>query len=204
MGKDCVLEPEMNANLPDTDVQELVRRCQSGDELAWETLVRRHQARVFAVAFHYVRCREEARDVAQEVFVRIYRSLPRFENHESFLPWMVRIARSCSIDHLRRRKARPPAQDIAAEEAFDLRDHGPMPDEISEHASDRRLLDRAMAALSDLHREILVLKEIQGLPLLEVARMLDIPVGTAKSRSNRARAELAREFLALQTDEEGS
>jgi RNA polymerase sigma-70 factor (ECF subfamily) len=191
----------MSTSQEATALSELVRRCQSGDELAWESLVRRHQARVLAVAFHYVRSHEEARDVAQEVFVRIYRSLPRFQTTEAFLPWMIRVARSCSIDHLRRRKARPPAQDIAAEEAFDLRDDAALPDELSERASDRRLLDRALGRLSELHREILVLKEIQGLTLLEVARTLEIPVGTAKSRSNRARAELAREFLAIQGEE---
>jgi RNA polymerase sigma-70 factor, ECF subfamily len=185
------------------EVQDLVLRCQSGDELAWETLVRRHQARVLAVAYHYVRSTEEARDVAQEVFIRIYRSLPTFQAVESFLPWMIRITRSCSIDHIRRRKARPPAQDIAADKVFDLSDDGALPDRLAEHASDRRLLGRALAGLTELHREILLLKEIQGLPLLEVARMLNIPVGTAKSRSNRARAELAREFLDLQ-GEEGS
>lgn len=85
------------------DFQHLVHRCQSGDELAWEMLVRRFQNRVVAVAYHYVRSREEARDVAQEVFVRIYRSMPSFRQTDRFVPWMLQVARSCSIDHLRRR-----------------------------------------------------------------------------------------------------
>lgn len=190
----------MNEELP-----HLVHRCQSGDELAWEALVRRFQARIVGVAYHYVRSREEARDVAQEVFVRIYRSLPNFQQTDRFVPWMLQIARSCSIDHIRRRKARPPAQDLAAEELFDLSDPGADPEEQAERRSDRRLLERALGALNEIHREILVMKEIQGLPLLEVAKLLEIPVGTAKSRANRARAELAREFLALENaGEEGS
>lgn len=187
------------------DLRHLVHRCQSGDELAWETLVRRFQNRVVAVAYHYVRSREEARDVAQEVFVRIYRSLPSFRQTDRFVPWMLQIARTCSIDHLRRRKVRPPAQDLAADELFDLADEGADPAEEAERRSDRRLLERALDAMGEIHREILVMKEIQGLPLLEVARVLGIPVGTAKSRANRARAELARQFLALQdSTEEGS
>ena len=76
------------------ELETLLERCRSGDELAWEALVRRFQGRVFALAYHYLRDREEARDVAQETFIRIYKSLEGFQDTERFLPWMVRIARA--------------------------------------------------------------------------------------------------------------
>jgi RNA polymerase sigma-70 factor (ECF subfamily) len=176
----------------------VIERCREGDELAWEALVRRCQGRVFAVALHYVRNREEARDVAQEVFVRVWRGLPNFERTGSFLPWLLKITRTCSIDHVRRRKARPPAEDLLADEMHDLGDPSPRPDELAERDSRRSLVHRALQQLGDMHREILQLQEIQELPLTEVARLLGIPEGTAKSRASRARAELGRTILRLE------
>ena len=90
------------------ELETLLERCRAGDELAWEALVRRFQGKVFALAYHYLRDREEARDVAQETFIRIYKGLEGFQDSERFLPWMVRIARNCSIDRVRRLKVRPP------------------------------------------------------------------------------------------------
>jgi RNA polymerase sigma-70 factor (ECF subfamily) len=179
------------------DGTQLVQRCKAGDDLAWEELVRSFQPRIHALAFHYVGNAEEARDLTQDIFVRMYKALPRFQKEESLVPWMLRIARTASIDHLRRRKARPPAQDLPAAEMFDLADPGPGPDEDLDRQASKRLVHRAMEALSHVHREILLLKEIQGLSLEEIATILDVPVGTVKSRSNRARVELAKSVLHL-------
>ena len=82
------------------DLEPLVLRCRDGDELAWEALVRRLQGRVYALALHYVRSREEARDVAQEVFIRVWRNLPNFEQTQSFVPWLLKITRTASIDRM--------------------------------------------------------------------------------------------------------
>lgn len=174
------------------DLEPIVERCREGDELAWEALVRRLQGRVYALALHYVRSPEEARDVAQEVFIRVWRGLPNFEQNSSFIPWLLKITRTASIDHVRRRKARPPAEDLIAEDMHTLSDPGLGPDEQFELQSRRSLVHRALQQLGDMHREILQLQEIQELPLNEVARILGIPEGTAKSRASRARAELAR------------
>ena len=184
------------------DVIELVRRCREGDELAWEELVRRFQGRVLGLVSHYVRSREDARDVAQDVFIRVYRSLPNFEHEDRFVPWLLRVARTCAIDHTRRRAARPPAQDLPAEEMHSLADPAPSPIDEAVARSERGLVRRALDRCSTLHREILVLREVQGMALNEVAELLDIPSGTAKSRAARARAELARAVMALE-DEEG-
>lgn len=182
-------------------IARLVRRCREGDELAWEELVRRFQNRVLGLVSHYVRSREDARDVAQEVFIRVYRSLPNFENEDRFVPWLLRVARTAAIDHTRRRAARPPAQDLPADEMHALADPTPDPSERAERASERGVVRKALDRCSDLHREILVLREIQGMALNEVADLLGIPSGTAKSRAARARAELAREVIALEDEE---
>ena len=87
------------------DLVTLLEGCRNGDELAWEALVHRYQARVHAMAYHYVRDADEARDLAQETFVRIYQRLDSAKS-EGFVAWMLRISRNLCIDQLRRRKAR--------------------------------------------------------------------------------------------------
>ena len=169
----------------------LIERCRQGDPLAWEALVREYQGRVYATAYHYLRDSEEARDLAQEAFVRVYRQLDKFAGG-AFLPWLLRLTRNLCIDRTRRVKARPPASDIPADEAHDLADGGPGPEAAWLTDTRKRLVHRAMGQLSETNREMILLKEIQGLSLPEIAEMLGIPIGTAKSRSNRARIELQR------------
>ena len=173
------------------DVPTLLERCRQGDDLAWEALVRQFQARVYSVARHYMRNAEDARDVAQEIFVRIYERLDAFHGDQAFLPWMLRLSRNVCIDALRRRKSRPQAAEIAPEETERLPSAGPTPQDDSEARSARDLLYRAMDRMSESDREILMLKEIQGLKVEEIANLLKIPIGTVKSRCNRARLDLA-------------
>jgi RNA polymerase sigma-70 factor (ECF subfamily) len=178
------------------DVATLVERCRSGDGLAWEALVRLYQARVYGLALHYLRNAEEARDVAQDVFVSVYRHLDRFGGGE-FLPWLLCVARNASIDRLRRLRSRPQQHDVGVEDDAELPSDAPGPEEQSSRQERRRLLYRALGALSESHREIVLLKEIEGLTLEEIATLLGVPVGTLKSRSHRARLELARRVLEL-------
>ncbi len=174
------------------DQTELLKRCQEGDELAWEVLVRQHQGRICAIAYGYVGEQDDALDLAQDIFVRVYERLHTCVEAEKFVAWMTRIARNACIDHLRRRKARPPRQDIPAEDMVNLSSGGPTPEDHLISSSRERLVHRALQKLSEINREIIVLKDIQGLPLEEISGMLDLPLGTVKSRSSRARIELAR------------
>ncbi len=173
------------------EVATLVERCREGDDLAWEALVRRFQGRVYAVAFHYMRNAEEARDMAQEVFIRVYQRLDSFHGGEGFLAWMLSVTRHACIDRLRRQRARPPAEDLCTERGLELEAEGPTPEEASDAEAHKRLLYRALAGMKEDNREMILLKEIQGLKFEEIARMLALPIGTVKSRSNRARVELA-------------
>ncbi|MCB1184094.1 sigma-70 family RNA polymerase sigma factor [bacterium] len=174
------------------DHAELLRRCQQGDELAWEVLVRAHQGRICSIAYGYVGEQDEALDLAQDIFVRVYDRLHTCDDPERFVSWLIRIARNACIDHLRRRKARPPRQDIPAEDMHDLAHGGPTPEDELVRSSRQRLVHRALQELSEINREIIILKDIQGLPLEEISTMLDLPLGTVKSRSSRARLELAK------------
>lgn len=102
------------------DLSLLVDRCRAGDQLAWEAFVRQYQGRLFAVACSYVATREEARDVAQDIFVRLYEKRGLWPPAGDFLPWMFRTARNLCIDHLRRAKARPVANDLSEDLLEDL------------------------------------------------------------------------------------
>jgi RNA polymerase sigma-70 factor, ECF subfamily len=179
------------------DLGYVLERCRAGDELAWETLVREYQGRIYGVAYHYMGNPEDARDMAQEIFVRIFRHLEACTDPQWFTAWTIRVARNLCIDQLRRRKSRPPAQDIAADEFRDLPAAGLDPEQQWAEHSRKRLVHRALRDLSELNREIIVLKDIQGLPLEEIASLLNVPLGTIKSRCNRARIELARRVQEL-------
>lgn len=185
------------------DLSTLLKRCCGGDELAWEALVRQFQARIYGIAYHYVGNAEDARDLAQETFVRIYQNLSVCPDEARFLPWILRIARNACIDHLRRKKARPPAQDVDAEDLLFLSAPGGDPGQLYAADSRKRLVHGALQSMTELNREIILLRDIQGLALEEIASLLHVPVGTVKSRSNRARMELARRLAFLRGELSG-
>ncbi len=179
------------------DLAALLERCRQGDELAWEALVRQFQARILGLAYHYPGNPEDARDLAQEIFIRIYRRLDTCREPERFVSWMLQIGRNACLDHHLRKKVRPPAQDIPVEEVRDLSASDQEPEMQWHQDARKRLVHRALQALSEVNREVILLKDIQGLTFEEIARMLSVPVGTVKSRSNRARLALAQEIVSM-------
>lgn len=176
----------------------LLEQCRAGDELAWEALVRRYQGRVFALAYHYLRDREEARDVAQEAFIRVYRGLRSFDGEGSFTAWIVRVARNCAIDRIRKLQGSPAYDGDEIEDGPPLAASEPDPEDHTLHEDRRDLIYRALDLMSEINREMILLKEIQGLKQREIADMLAIPLGTVKARTNRARLELAERILELE------
>ena len=177
------------------ELTSLLERCRQGDDLAWEAFVRQFERRIYSIASGYASGPEEARDWAQDIFVRLYETRGRWAPPEAFVPWLVRVARNVCLDQLRRKKARPPAEDVQADEMWDLAATDADPEAALEVVGKQRLVWRALQSLGHLSREIIQLKDIQGLSLEEVAGMLGVPIGTVKSRSNRARLELAERVL---------
>lgn len=182
------------------DISILLERCREGDELAWEALVRQYQGRIYGIACHFVGNAEDARDLAQEAFVRIYKNLELCPEGSGFLPWVIRITRNICIDYLRRKRSRPPAHDIAADELTGLRAKEGDPEQLYAADSRKRVIYLALQQLSELNRELILLKDIQGLSLEEISSVLHVPLGTVKSRSNRARIELARKLSFLRRE----
>lgn len=182
----------------DIDDATLVERCRQGDDLVWEALVRRWQGRVYGLAWHYLGNAEDARDAAQEAFVRVYRQLDSFDG-DRFQAWLLRITRNICLDQLRRRKTRPPLEELRAADKDDAAptDAAPSPEQAWLSGARRRVVHEALRRLNGPNREVILLKDIQGLKLGEIAGMLGLPIGTVKSRAHRARLELARHVIAI-------
>lgn len=167
-----------------------VEAAQAGDRRAYGQLVDAYQRRVYAIAFGVVRSREDAWDVAQEAFVKAYRNLDRFNGTSAFYTWLYRITTNLAIDHVRaRQRKRTDALEKAPEPSIDEADAA-----HPEHAADRaelsRVLAQAMDKLSEKHRAIIVLREVEGLSYEEMAEVLGVNKGTVMSRLFHARQNL--------------
>jgi RNA polymerase sigma-70 factor (ECF subfamily) len=175
---------------------DLVERCRSGDEAAWRELVAHHTRKVFGVAYRFVGKVDDAEDLTQEIFVKVYQSLDRYRPAEgSFGTWLMTLARNHAIDDYRKRRQERArrANDPAILDTFASPEDSPLK---SLEKQDRvRLVHRGLRALPPDLREPLVLCDLKGLPYEEIAGILDVPLGTVKSRINRGRLELAKRLL---------
>jgi RNA polymerase sigma-70 factor (ECF subfamily) len=174
---------------------ELVKKARSGDRKAYGTLVDLYQRRVYAIAFGILRNREDAWDAAQEAFVKAYKNLDRFEGTSAFYTWLYRITYNLSIDHLRSRKRRDTVdldENRKLESALQKAGHQvhEHPDEMADRKELSRVLQEAMQKLTDKHRAIIVLREVEGLSYEEMADVLGISKGTVMSRLFHARKNL--------------
>ncbi len=173
--------------------EELVEACQSGEASAFDVLVARWEDRIRGAAFRFLGSEEEARDVAQEAFLRAYRALGSFKREARFSSWLYQIATNLCRDRLRRRKTRAT---VSLEE---IEENGPVMVEARPGAHDRllqmdlaRAVRRAVEALPDEQREVVILKEYQELTFIEIAQTLDVPVSTVKTRLYRGLGQLRR------------
>jgi RNA polymerase sigma-70 factor (ECF subfamily) len=183
---------------------DVVARCRQGDETAWRELVGRHTRRVFGIAYRFVGRVDEAEDLTQDIFVKVFQSLDRYrESDGAFSTWVGTVARNHAIDDYRRRREErarriddPAVMDrVPAGEESVLRS--------LEREDQKQLVHRGLRALPADLREALVLCDLQGLSYDEVATALQIPLGTVKSRINRGRLELARRLLSARRRMEG-
>lgn len=178
----------------DADIQ-LVGRCLAGEEAAWEDLVRVHTRRVYAICYRFTGTDQEAQDLTQEVFLRVFRSLKSFRAGEgSFTVWLSRLTRNLLIDHYRRTKL-DRATDSIEEQLPVLEEKTAMISRTEGLVAGREaseLLQGALQKLSPELRETVILRDLEELDYREIAKVLNVPEGTVKSRLNRGRAELAR------------
>jgi len=174
---------------PDLE-RELIRKCKAGDARFYEPLVRAYEPSGLRLATGMLGNLDDARDALQDAFVKAYEALNRFDLRRPFGPWFFQILRNHCRDMLRSRQARFKLE--ALDERLEMRpaDAEDGPERRRQRAAARDLLWRALERVGDEHREILVLKELQGLRYTEIAQILDIPEGTVASRLFHARRAL--------------
>lgn len=182
--------------------KELVQTAQAGSEEAFAALVEKYRIKMFNLAYSITRDPDLADDLAQDVFIKAYESLPKFKSRSGFGTWLYRIAVNASMDHLRKeRKFKTTVYKARASEQA-VHDDEIIKQEIEEEKEERRkLLYQALRSLPDKHRIILTLRDVQGLPYKEIAGMLDISPGTVDSRLHRARQKLRKRLIFLSTRE---
>jgi RNA polymerase sigma-70 factor, ECF subfamily len=177
------------------DDRELVRRAQREDKEAFEELIRRHQNRVFAVAGGILRRREDVEDISQQVFVKAYFSLKRFDQRAAFTTWLYKITVNECWDLLRKKKVRPLVyeSDLSEEQAKQVAGselaQSPEPD-ISERMESREEVERLLEGLDERDRLMLMLKEVEGFSIEEIADVMDLNANTVKVRLFRARRRI--------------
>ena len=178
----------------DTDETALIERCRAGDLAAFEPLVEKYRQRVYRLAYNVLRDPEEAWDVAQDAFIRAFQALPSFRGDSAFYTWLFRIVMNVARDRARQHAARGRAfgTERVDEKDWDriLVDQGTAPDSHATQIEERERIGRALATLSEPHRAIIMLSDLEGLSYREIAEVLNIPMGTVMSRLHNARRRL--------------
>jgi RNA polymerase sigma factor (sigma-70 family) len=174
---------------------QLVEKCIRGNGPAWEELVRRHARRVHNLCYRFTGNSTEAEDLTQEVFLRIFRTLPSYQSAQGAFPtWLTSVTRNLLVDHYRRTRRDRMTDSI--EDAMPVLEEkhsgARTPDRLAEAVELSQQLQRALGRLSPELREAVILRDLQSLEYNEIQGVLQVPEGTVKSRINRGRTELAR------------
>lgn len=179
----------------------LIERARKGDAGALHRLVRKHQERAYGYAFRLTRNPEEAGDIVAESFVRVNNAVRNFKGNSAFTTWLYRIITNCYLDHRKKERTRQalsldsPVAGAEDEGTREIEDTTYMPDKDVESQQRGLLVDKALRRLPDFQRAMIVMYHMEELSYEEIAESLDLPLGTVKSRLNRARLSL-RELLA--------
>ncbi|NTV91513.1 MAG: sigma-70 family RNA polymerase sigma factor [Clostridiales bacterium] len=180
----------------DENEKSLIDRSKAGDIEAFEQLVEKYQKKVFNIALRTIDNYADASDMAQEVFIRVYRAIGSFKEQSSFSTWLYKITTNVCLDELRKRKNKRAVsldeeirfEDGEAKRQYESSD--PRPEDTAEKNELKRIVKEAIGKLSEEHRMAIVLRDLQGFSYEEMAVMLNLPEGTVKSRINRARQAL--------------
>lgn len=180
----------------------LVKRCLGGDSAAWEEIVRAHNRRIYNICYRFTNSPDDAEDLTQEVFIKIYRTLASYDLEKgAFTTWITTITRNLLVDHFRKSKqdrmtdsmdASTSAEDDGMTLSDQIQDTKPTPDARVATQETQKMVQKALEKLSPDLREAVILRDLQDMDYREIALALKVPEGTVKSRINRGRTELAR------------
>lgn len=174
----------------------LIERCKRKDAKAFDELVSQYERRIYNFAMRLSGNADDAEDIAQETFIRVFNAIQNFRGDSNFSTWVFRIAHNVFLDMRKKVKAHP---QTSLEESVELdesevtrqvEDPNPLPDEVAQASELHDILQRAIDALPDYQREMVVLYHTQNKSYEEIAEIMELPIGTVKSRLNRARIAL--------------
>jgi len=189
----------LNEGLASPSDGELIERCLRQENAAWDQILARYRRKVFHIAYKFTGKHDEAEDLSQEIFLKVFRSLDKFHRDADFSTWLSSVARNYCIDRYRASKRE---KEVLVDDllAFDqaTASAGSNPQRSLEDRDRRSFLRRGLDRLPEKLREAVVLRDLQGLSYQEMAERLGLPEGTVKSRINRGREELARLLLKAQ------
>jgi RNA polymerase sigma-70 factor (ECF subfamily) len=191
------------SSAPPPATDEIIERCLNGDQSAWESIVRLYRRKVFNVAYKFVGRHDQAEDLTQDVFLKLYKSLDTFDRRANFQTWLISVSRNLCIDHYRAvRKERETINRDVDPADFAPVSPDPRADTQLEQRDRVRLLRLALDKLAPTLRTAVMLRDIQELTYQEIADKLHLPEGTVKSRINRGRTELARQIQKLRDQQD--
>lgn len=172
----------------------LVERCLQGDDAAWEAIVRTYSRRIYNLSYRYTSRSDEAEDLTQEIFVRVFQNLKSYRKDIGSLQnWILKVGRNLIIDHYRQTRRFQQAGGSEELETLHIKDEKlPSPQRAAEQSEASRFLRDGLSTLSPELKEAVILRDLEGLAYQEIADLLSVPEGTVKSRINRGRIELAR------------
>ena len=181
---------------------QVIKRCLAGDSSAWEEIVRAHNRRIYNICYRFTGSSDDAEDLTQEVFIKIYRTLQSYDLEKgAFTTWVTTMTRNLLVDHFRRSKqdrmtdsmdAAPGGDEDALTLGEQIADQKATPDEVMDTKDTQKMVQQALQKLSPELREAVILRDLQDMDYKEIAAALKVPEGTVKSRINRGRTELAR------------
>jgi len=192
------MNTEATAAQPDVSETDLVKRCQEGDSEAFDELVTRYRTRVFGMIYNMVHNEQDAWDLAQDSFVKAWKSIGRFRGQSSFYTWIYRIVMNVTIDWVRKKQVKGSGAEF--DDAIQLKEidpasktvprPDPLPYERMQGGEIRSQIDKAIAQLSPEHRAVILMKEIEDMQYHEIAEALGCSIGTVMSRLFYARKKL--------------
>lgn len=183
-------------------VAALVRRCVAGDAAAWEDIVRQFNRRIFNICYRFTGSADQAEDLTQEVFIKMYRTLSSYDTERgAFVSWIATLTRNLLVDNFRKAKQERATDSLDASLASDedgpsladrLEDKAATPEARVQTQQTQKAVHQALQKLSPELREAVILRDLQDMDYREIAQILRVPEGTVKSRINRGRTELGR------------
>ena len=180
--------------MTNNDERDLVTRCRKGDDDAWRELVDRFGQKVYAISYHFTLKREDAEELSQEIFLKLFENLHRYDGGFPLVAWILSVSRNLCIDRYRRRKREKSFRFVSDDAVTGLLKSEDDPSSVALKKERTQLLFSALAEIPEDLAEILILRDMNGLAYEEIGKALELPDGTVKSRLFRARAEVARKI----------